>query len=156
MNISNFILRKTAAIVHLVDLLHVTSYRLVLVFSHQMEAVNNTIAIVSETTFVRQSSSIENLFFYCAYNIRTNVSSLAHILKVTDLYINKHVWAQQMCINFKMHACTNVQFCNVKIKWLGFGTIICFKIDITNLQIGNSFLCFHWFLIFFALINIGL
>ena len=63
LNISNFILRKTAAIVHLVDLLHVTSYRLVLVFSHQMEAVNNTIAIVSETTFVRQASSIENLFF---------------------------------------------------------------------------------------------
>ena len=62
LNISNFILRKTAAIVHLVDLLHVTSNRLVLVFSHQMEAVNNTIAIVSEATFVRQASSIENLF----------------------------------------------------------------------------------------------
>ena len=39
LNISNFILRKTAAIVHLIDWLHVTSKRLVLVFSHQMEAV---------------------------------------------------------------------------------------------------------------------
>ena len=62
LNIFNFFLRKTSAIVHLVDLVHVTSNRLVLVFSHQMEAVNNTIAIVSEVTFVRQASSIENLF----------------------------------------------------------------------------------------------
>ena len=114
LNISNFILRKTTAIVHLIDWLHVTSKR----FSFQPPDGGGD--IIQLQLYPKQISYdkqvvLKTHFFYCAYNIRTNVSILAHKVIVMDLCINKHVWAQQIS-NYNMHANTNVQFCNFKIQ----------------------------------------